>query len=51
MCELRANELRIGNLVYHNHSIGMKLPAELTTGRDIDMFEEFEPIKLTEEWL
>jgi len=48
---MKASELRIGNYVYHNHSIGMKLPAQITEGKDIDMFEELKPIQLTEEWL
>lgn len=46
-----ARELRIGNYVTHNHPIGMKLQAIITNGCDIDLYEELEPIPLTEEWL
>ncbi len=48
---MEAKELRVGNLVYHNHGFGVKLPAEITEGRDIDMFEEFEGIPLNDEYL
>jgi hypothetical protein len=48
---MKASELRIRNFVYHNHSIGMKLPVQITEGKDIDLADEFEPIPLTEEWL
>jgi hypothetical protein len=48
---MKANELRIGNLVYHNHGLGIELPAEITDGKDINMFHQFEPIPLTKEWL
>lgn len=48
---MQKNELRIGNLVYHNHSLGLRLPAEITEGKDIDMFNEFEGIPLNDEYL
>ena len=48
---MNANELRLGNFINHNHSIGMKLQAQLNCPKDIDSFREFEPIPLTEEWL
>mgnify|MGYP003648680787 CR=1 FL=1 len=48
---MKSKELRIGNYVYHKHSIGIKLPGTLTSGKDIELCKEFEPIPLTKEWL
>jgi len=48
---IQQEQLRIGICVYHNHSLGMKLTASITQGSDIDMYNEFEPIPLTEDVL
>lgn len=48
---MEAKNLRIGNYVKHNHSIGMALPTQLTSGNDFDMCDDFEPLPLNNEWL
>jgi hypothetical protein len=45
-----AKELRVGNYVIHHHNIGMDLFAQIECGNDIDMYKDFSPIPLNEEW-
>jgi phage FluMu gp28-like protein len=52
---MKANELRIGNLVYWNGEIGiisqlLEMEVAFKCGES-DLYEALDPIQLTEEWL
>ena len=49
---IKANELRIGNCVKLNNSDTTLVPRDFQRYcKSFGIFEEFEPIKLSEEWL
>ena len=49
---IKANELRIGNCVKLNNSDTTLVPRDFQRYcKSFGIFEEFEPIELTEEWL
>ena len=49
---IKANELRIGNCVKLNNSVTTLVPRDFQRYcKSFGIFEEFEPIELSEEWL
>ncbi len=48
---IKQTDLRLGNLVIHNHPIGMAIKGAINTPQDLYLAEQFDPIPLSSDIL